>query len=96
MASLKQEYPRVLEMGEKEDQNYRWNHKQFSSKIKEVMVSPHELGHIMEVNFRYTRGAPPHISKSPYASFCCEESSDEHITCVRGGFKTGLLRFLVV
>jgi hypothetical protein len=83
-------------MGEKDPENYRWNHQPFSSKIKEVQVSPHAQGHIMEVNFRYVRGEPPRISKAPFASFCCQENSDEHITCMRGGFKTGLLRFLVV
>jgi hypothetical protein len=51
-----QQYPRILEIGEKDAENYRWNHQQFSSKIKEVQVSKHLKGYVMEINFRYLNG----------------------------------------
>ena len=49
----KLKYPRIAEAGEKSDNSYKWNHHQFSSKIKEIQVCPNIDGSIKEINFRY-------------------------------------------
>lgn len=61
-----------------------------------MQVCPHPLGHIKEINFRYERGEPNKMSRNKYANFCCEQISGEYITKIRGGFKDGLLRFIIV
>lgn len=49
-------YPRLVEAGTKVENSFKWNHHQFSSKIKEIQVCPHPQGFIKQLNFRYEKG----------------------------------------
>lgn len=40
------QYPKSLQSGYSNEHSLKWNHKSFSSKIIEVQVCPHSLGHI--------------------------------------------------
>lgn len=87
-------YPRLAEAGTKLDQSYKWNHHQFSSKIKEVEVALNPDNSIKELNFTYQKGSPQRLSNSQYSVFSCENS--EFIKSVEGGFMGQKLIYLSV
>ena len=82
------------ERGERSDKGYKWNHHSYSSKIKEIQILPHKKGHIKAIHVRYQKGEPSKVY-GEYCSFVCEEFK-EYIKNIRGGFKNGLLQFLVI
>jgi hypothetical protein len=49
-------YPKHIEVGKTRENSYKWNHQQFSSKIKSIQVSYHPEGHLNEITFQYEKG----------------------------------------
>jgi hypothetical protein len=65
------------EQGQKEENTIKWNHHQFSSKIKEIQILIHEDGHIKDIHVRYQKGEPKKYdsSKGKYSIFVCSEAN---------------------
>ena len=61
-----------MEAGKKINESLKWNHHQYSSKIKEVQALLNKDQTIKDLNFRYEKGEPNRVyNQEKYLIFSC-------------------------